>query len=651
MSVPNVFDLADDELDAEFAERQSQRPRNGISDKDPTRRPFGPPAGGIRGIGQAIKRDVGKVAGAIPKLAERGAQGLLSGFYDEWAGGFVSPDDPKAGAQFFRDRMEQTDEEMPFAGQAAEVAGGIGQMALPMGTGMKGAQIASKIPGFLRGAIGGGVGGAFAGAGMSEGDAADRGMAALTGGALGAAGGAALQGASKVGGAAINALRRDPSRVARTSDKMFGELLESSGKTGDEALGELRRMRGEGADARIADVLGQPGAKRLATIQNISGPQGEVIRETLEARQRDLSDNLADRFVKAAKMGEAPNFREMTDEIVQRRSAQASEAYPKVFAKGTRVDTPAVRAQFAKPEMRAVYQEAQANARLAGDPPLPDLYDEAGELVEAPTVQVIDAVKRLGIDDAIRTANNATGGRASAKGRAWARVKDDLLKAADAADPDYAAVRAEYAGESELLDALETAKNFSTKSANAVKAEVKNLSPGELEMYRARALEDVMENVGKTRGKGDPSLRWDTPQTREKLRVLFPGEEFDQIQSALKDVNKMSKTFGMTQGSRTEPLRADGEEYMIQAGTAAADMARGNVLIPLARMAGNMTGRVTTGATGEVGKKLGQDLMGDDATLEEILKRLPRGGDPQRALTQLAKYGAGTSATFNLFGN
>lgn len=622
-------------MDSQGVQARTATPRTGLSDREPT-------VGG--GYGMLAK--VGeKVAGAGREAVGAGwgaIQGLVSNFADE--GMDLATGIPGTGKAVLGRAKEMSSPVSRFAG---EVAGGIGQ-GMAFGAAAPAALVAkvdrgrSVIDPALRAAVGGGLGGAAAAAGAAEGGAADRGMAALLGGGLGlVAGGTVGAGAGLMRGIK-NTFNPSPTRIAEEGDRVISDILRRSGKTVDEASGELAALRGRGMDARAVDVLGKPGQKALSVLEGRSEDGAEAASKALGARQRDLGPKLADTFLEAAKLGEAPDAGAMVQDIIERRSAKAAPAYKAALEEGVQVTDEGVRSILSQPRWQQAYQVADELRLVNGEPPLPPVYDGDGNVLPTVDLRALHWTK-LGMDDLLSRQGETNVGKQLKRG--IGQQVRTVMAAAKAASPKYAAAADEFAGESELLDAIELGKGFLTKNPNVIQRELADLSPAGREAYQARVIEDMVQRLGNVKGTGDPSRIFDTPNMTQRLRTLF-GDEADKVMQGIRDVEQLSSTYRATQGSRTFPMQATEEQLAQGMGQVGVELSRGNVLTALARPVMSGVARAARGATGRVGDDVARRLMSEDLTLQRALNDLTA----RRSLARSAATGNVTaSAMFGGF--
>lgn len=212
--------------------------------------------------------------------------------------------------------------------------------------------------------------------------------------------------------------------------------------------------------------------------------------------------------------------------------------------------------------------------------------------VEVPTLQQAHYFK-LALDDMKQPGFNAgpgEGGLGYNEAKSIHGVQKRALTKMDAASPDYATARAQYADNKSIEKASTFGQEHWTRDPVESKALMDEMTPSEQAIYRDQAfdkwatrVENGPENVGKAQAK---SLN------AKRLRLLFPDDaKFEQFKEGLKQEAQMhATTQGVLGGSNTADKLAD---MAGMAGVSLPDVfraARGNPL-PLIAKAGHAVAR------------------------------------------------------------
>lgn len=297
---------------------------------------------------------------------------------------------------------------------------------------------------------------------------------------------------------------------------LLSEALTREGMTVDEAISKLDEL---GPDAIPADIA-QSFRRLLRAAGNLNpNLQGRTARELGErnvgqagrvSEDVDFGLQSPDMTVEQAIAG----LREATAPAINELYAEAS-ATPFAFTGRLKAliegDNDLGRARQAA-EIRL------SNRRALGD--------------EITHFDVIDATKQE-LDDQIGVAlrqgeNN--------KARELTRLKNEMIKEADAQIPKYKQARETFAGERALESAAEQGELFLKANRRQVIDTVKNMTPAEMNMYRLGARQAIMDKIDVTNISADLMKRmFGRNGDVVKLRAVFPDEQsFQQFLRAMK---------------------------------------------------------------------------------------------------------------------
>ncbi len=297
---------------------------------------------------------------------------------------------------------------------------------------------------------------------------------------------------------------------------LLSEALTREGMTVDEAILKLDEL---GPDAIPADIA-QSFRRLLRAAGNLNpNLQGRTARELGErnvgqagrvAEDVDFGLQSPDMTVEQAIAG----LREATRPAITELYAEASATPFRVSGRLKALlegDNDLGRARQAA-EIRL------SNRRALGD--------------EITHFDVIDATKQE-LDDQIGVAlrqgeNN--------KARELTRLKNEMIKEADAQIPKYKQARETFAGERALESAAEQGELFLKANRRQVIDTVKNMKPAEMNMYRLGARQAIMDKIDVTNISADLMKRmFGRNGDVVKLRAVFPDEQsFQQFLRAMK---------------------------------------------------------------------------------------------------------------------
>ena len=457
-------------------------------------------------------------------------QGLTLGFSDEIfsaiaAGGVSGPeyDRQMAARKFAREDFE---EENPGMALTGEILGGLAPGLLTGGAGLAlaGGKTALRQGGKMglgrllgtEAAVGAGTG-AIAGAGTA--DPGERGAGAGLGAGLGATLGVALPAIGAGVKGAVGGARRGLGMMTRNEAeeaakrKLSGALARDQ-VTPQEIIEQIPEGPGFGPiNESVADLAGENVLGVARASQAIPGRSKDMGREALVERAEGQYDRVSDYLLQATGRPKEDVF-EVVDEIVARREAEASPLFEEAFQMGVvkndRLDEILEKPYFSS----AAKGKAQTIAKLAdvdlGDPDVG--YD----------MRTLHFIK-MSIDDKIGDAVPGSGiGRTER--RELIKAKNEFVDILKDINEPYGKALDVYAGESALLDAIESGRSFWKKDPRITTREMSKLSKSEKDMFLAGAIDSIRYLMDRS------------ADNRDLVKVIFGNRQFrDKIRAVVKD--------------------------------------------------------------------------------------------------------------------
>lgn len=504
-----------------------------------------------QGRRRALESDDGGFFSSVDNVVRQMANGITFGWMDEIAAGLNSQfgdanyDEDVA---YQRARDAQFRERAPVTATAAEIAGGVGGAlaAAPAAV----ARIVGQgglraVPGLV-GA--GATTGAVAGAGYADGDMDARKSGAKTGAMVGGLLGATLpfaaQGAAKVGGAAArgiqNKVRGQSSREAALNK--VAQAMERDGVSPADASLRLRQM---GPEAGIMDAGGDNmlGLARAAT--GAPGKAKDVGKAFVNTRQEGQGSRISGAVERAT--GRPDDFYDTLDDLIDRRAKSAGRLYQEAFETKPVIDTLELRALIEKSDdIRAAMTQARRLPKYANMPETSiELLDKAYKNIGGKA----QAAKRSGDNVLYRDLND---------------LRLQLKEAIVSQNPKYGEALKAFAGETDLLDALEAGRKFIRQDGEVTYKMINQMSEPEKGFFQlgvARALKDM---VYKTPDGSDAAKRLFGNMTmRSKLRAAFPDSpSFRRFADELEaEVQMYKNRSAITNGSPTAPRLAEQADF------------------------------------------------------------------------------------------
>jgi hypothetical protein len=493
----------------------------------------------------------------LPNALGSALQGLSMGFSDEAiaairAGldprqtkglsqlitGEPSPGSYQSYLKAEREGLRKYGEENPIKSTLAEVGGGLAPALLTSGlsTGPTAARVLGpRVASLLSGttpSIGrmAGVGagqGAVTAVGTSEKSGSDLPGEALLGGIAGGATAGTLGVVGRYAAMpAFNALKRalgfgDANRQA---DVVIARALQKDGLTPDQALQRVQgAVRGE---MTLADV-GENTAALLKRASQAPGAARDTTRAALVQREQGRVPRVQD-DLRTLMSGSQDFFTDVQD-LIRNRAAAAGPLYDAAYAKAH--ITPAL-----IPEIEKLRHRPSFNAALQrGVRRMEDQGRDANDPSEA--LRGFHETK-LALDDMIEEAvRKGEGNQAGTLRDMKRRMLDELEKVV----PEYGMARRLYAGDSEMMDAMNEGRNIYTLPEFEVRKLMQRFSknPSEYDAFRAGISQAMLERLRNARPGTDP------------MSNIFPRDSQDRIRRTFADDSAFNEFLRRLQEERT----------------------------------------------------------------------------------------------------
>jgi hypothetical protein len=187
-----------------------------------------------------------------------------------------------------------------------------------------------------------------------------------------------------------------------------------------------------------------------------------------------------------------------------------------------------------------------------------------------------------------------------------------VLERTDEAVPEYKAARQQFAGDSELMDALESGSQFLKKDYRITRKELARMSEGEREMHAAGALDVVRQAIDKTPDGGDVVKRiFGTKAKRSQLRVLLGDEQYAALKEQMGVESRMVRTKDrVTGGSPTARIQPELAELADTPGMQIGEaVLRGNPKTAALRALLNKAKERGAGNVGQVANEVSKRML------------------------------------------
>ena len=620
---------------------------------------------------------------------EAGIQGLTFGFGDEFEAVIKTLKNKRpyeqnlAAVQFAKQEYEA---EKPFQAMASEVGG---SLPLAFTAGKTAVQMAGKIPEVanllarlpssfktVAGVSGAGAGaGALTGAGTAE--EGERGMGAQKGAVQGAILAPVVLGGMKAGGATTKAVAEKlgipdlaKNIVEATKDipivkNITGKTADFFGMSGDAMQRKadtkiIQALQRDGFTLpQIRDVMDEIRASgyKPETIMEFGGkatkqlgetvasyPGARVIAENLaEERKSGAGNRILTDFQKAFQVDADPM--EIANNVIKLRQSSSAPLYKTAYEKDALIGGESIDKLMQDSAFKRAYDRADRLAQREVDEAgnivgmkLPDLK-ESGNVFDLKT---IDRIKR-GIDAEINYSKLPTSGLEKTEVDSIKNLRSVFMKTVDEQAPiEYKQARQAFAGQSEILDAIENGKNFFDIDARQLKQIYNKLSPSEKDGFSVGAYDAIRTKI-QTGADGVDMVRrtFGSTEKRDQIKELIGADAFDTLNKQLTREKAIRSTdIQITGGSPTQRRTEAAKEF------------EGSTeLVPQMAEKGLIKGgmdyllRSVTGPGGRTAETLAPDLYSiDPARQAQVIDRLKLLDEYLRNQALQQQVGAGVVA-------
>lgn len=457
-------------------------------------------------------------------------QGLTFGFSDEAIAGLRSAMGQGKYEDLVkseREALRKYGEEHPVIGTASEIAGAVAPAVLTGG--------ASLVPGLTRGvaskigpraaellfgmkptvgrmaATGAGAGAATA-VGTSEKPMSELPAEA----AKGAVAGAAITGAAGMAGKYIlmPAFQKVKQAMGfgdsnKAADIAIARALEKDGLTPQDAAAKIAAVqRGE---MTLAD-LGENTAALLRRASAAPGEARRLAKTELATREMERVPRVSEDL--RSLMSGSKDFYTDIQDLIKKRSTEAEALYGAAYSAA-----PSFSAQTAPDIARLRNLPSFQQAMGSGAKRMADLGLDIADPKN--TLRALHETK-LALDDMIDTAMRSGENN---QARTLINMKERLLKDMEKASPEYRIAREAYAGDSEMLAAMQEGQRVYQLPELEMRKLVDRFknSPSEYDAFRAGIAQSMLERLR----AGGPSA--------DPVKTVFPRGVEDKLRSAFRD--------------------------------------------------------------------------------------------------------------------
>lgn len=606
-------------------------------------------------------------------------QGLGMGWGDEAEAWMRS----KLGQGKYEDLLKQIRSEYgqyaaesPFTSGALEFAGGVAPgvaaMFVPGGQGVaaaqavRGAGILSRLASspLARATAAGATTGAVTGAGVAE--EGRRGEGAVGGATLGTILGAGTPVGIRAGKSAYNWLRERlaPTEgvVERAALSKMTSAMGESGLSPQDIQAKMGADRARGVPSVVANV--DPALADLAeAVAQRTGKGARKVEKALGEQRQGARERTHQQVVKGLNPDE---YYAQEQDLLRTLRGNAQTMYDNAYAVGD-VNDPVINQVLADPTFAKFFDKAKSiaekealAAKIAGEDPskfrLKEIYEPIYEtdaatgspilkgfnIKESPDVRTLDYIKR-GIDATIDAGFRGEG-MSTAEANALKQLRNKFRDRLDELVPEYKEARLQYAGDSEVLDALRAGMtDFKKMDHEQIINLVSGMSAAEKDAFRTGVSRELYSKIMDPSGNFNAAQRIiGSPEMQAKLQPLFDNPaEFRLFRSALEReaqlYHQANRILGGSQTGKRMQMRQE-----LEAGSPVADVVAQTITGGWFNSLGSFAARAVQSGkmTENVADRLADMLMAknpDDVAaavklLEGYAKQAPRRAKAQAAI-------------------
>lgn len=302
------------------------------------------------------------------------------------------------------------------------------------------------------------------------------------------------------------------------------------------------------AKMRLPSTLGEIGPRSLGLTRaamNRDTPESAALLEQLQGRQAAAPERAYDLTNQAL----APdNYLMKTQELRNALYTKAAPLYDQAFAAFPSVKTNTLMQIMGTPSG----QEAATRAfRMMQDQRLPIGAPDAAGMVQNPSLQYLDQIKRALDDMVIQEEGAGANYQATQQGRILRQMRSQLVDELDKATmgpqgqpSPYRAARDQYAGDLDVMDALRTGReNFDKFTPDELKGLMGKLDYSSRDAFRSGVAEGIFQKImGTGEGMNAAQRIISNPKLQEKIVSIFDDPK--QAQKYIAALQRESAVFG-----------------------------------------------------------------------------------------------------------
>lgn len=352
--------------------------------------------------------------------------------------------------------------------------------------------------------------------------------------------------------------------IQRRADTKIIQALQRDGLSLNDIKTTMDTIRANGYKPETIMEFGGKATKQLGETV-ASYPAARVAAETLaEERRAGAGSRILTDFQNAFKVNQDPF--DIAQSVIAKRQELSAPLYKTAFEKNALIGSEKIDRLFQDPAFKRAYERANRLAQREVDAEgniigkaLPELK-ETGNVFDLETINYI----KRGIDAEINYSK--------LPGSPLEKTEIDSIKnlrkvfmneVDDQAPVEYKQARQAFAGESEVLDAIENGKQFFDVDARQLKGIYNKLSPSEKEGFSVGAYDAIRAKIREGADGIDLVRRtFGSPEKRDQIKELIGKDAFDVLEQQLgREKNIRTTDVRMLGGSQTQPRQVAQQEF------------------------------------------------------------------------------------------
>jgi len=506
-------------------------------------------------------------------LARSAESGLTFGFGDELnalARSKLGGEDYDKALQEERDALKRFRDQYPVAALGSEIAGSVPTIFVPGLGEAKGLQLTSRLgkiaEPYIQAGVIGTKQGVIGGIGNAEGDISNRVVGGVEGGVTGGLLGPLMTGAGKIAAPVVRGV------AERVAPNLFSESvakqkvlqdLERSGMTPESAQARFEYMQSTGAAPNYFDVSPSLTSRAEAIAQR-PGEAGEALTQEVIDRQQGQRSRIMEQAKE--RLDSSQPYFDTVDNAVEALRTKADPLYKEAY-KAKLPPEAQYQLQTVMDDVNAAFPEAVKDAERLFLAERRKNFKETGTAALAnqdfsglPQIRQYDYIMR-GLGQVIDGQTDVAG-KVTQLGRGAKMMKDDIANVLDTHVPEFAAARAQYAGDMEVKNALTNArKEFMTADPEELKIAWSGMSDAEKEAYRAGAIKAMRDKLFGSADTTDATKRIGQAiqDRRDALNIIMPEQMSSQLfQAYLETEAKLAANAQRIKGGSPTARRMEG---------------------------------------------------------------------------------------------